>query len=314
MTSMMNSHADMPLKEAPAYFGMPPGRWVQIEGVRTWYTEAGFGAPVLLVHGGHAGSPFSLGSFNWAECFASLDPAKRVLAMDRIGQGFTDNPTPLDGYTLQVSVRHLIAFLETLEIGPVHLVGHSRGGYVVCRAALERQDLVRSVTLVNSSTLAPGVGTNEVTLGGAPRKLARERIEWMFNRYHFNPASTTPEAVEATWHATNLEKYQALLAEFGAKNLLAAQVMPQLAHDKLETLRWLSEGRLQRPVHIIWGRNDLTARPERGIELFSILRQHERRTTLSIVEQSGHFPFIEHPEWFNRVLFGFVEEVENARY
>jgi pimeloyl-ACP methyl ester carboxylesterase len=136
----------------------------------------------------------------------------------------------------------------------------------------------------------------------------------MYNQYHFDPASTTDDEVEATWAASTSEKYQTLLTEFAARTLLTSQVMPDLARGKRETLGWLREGRLQRPVHIVWGRNDRTAIPERGIELFSILRQHARRTTFSLVEKSGHFPHVEHPEWFSRVLFGFVDEVENALF
>jgi pimeloyl-ACP methyl ester carboxylesterase len=316
MTSTVDDHAraSVQAEGAPGYTGMPAGRWLDVGGIRTWYTDIGVGTPILLVHGGHAGSPYSSGAGSWSPIFASRDQSKRILAVDRIGQGFTDNPIPIDSYTLQVSADHLIAFLDKLDIGPVHLVGHSRGGYVATRAALERQDLIRSLTLVNSSTLAPGVGTNEVAMGRIPQKLSRESIKWMYNQYHFDPASTTDDQITACWNASTSEKYRALLAEFASKTLLASQVMPQLAHDKRETLGWLREGRLQRPVHIIWGRNDLTARPERGIELFSILREHERRTTFSLVEKSGHFPFVEHPEWFNRIMFGFVDEVENALY
>ena len=51
-----------------------------------------------------------------------------------------------------------------MKLPPVHLVGHSRGGYCAARVTLEHHDLVRSLTLVNSGTLSPGVGTNEVVL------------------------------------------------------------------------------------------------------------------------------------------------------
>jgi pimeloyl-ACP methyl ester carboxylesterase len=53
----------------------------------------------------------------------------------------------------EVHVADLIAFIEALGAGAVHLVGSSYGGEVVLAAAVRRPDLVRSV-LVNEPTVA----------------------------------------------------------------------------------------------------------------------------------------------------------------
>jgi 2-hydroxy-6-oxonona-2,4-dienedioate hydrolase len=299
---------------APSYVGLSEGRWMQVGDVRTWYADGGTGngAPIVLVHGGHAGSPFSFGSWDWARCFPGLSAGHRVIAVDRLAQGATGNPVVPTTYTMQASVDHLTGFLEGLDEGPVHLVGHSRGGYVTARAALERQDLVASLTLVDSSTLAPGVGLNEVHLARPPRELSREGVRWMYEAYAFDAEKLIAESIDACWAATASEKYQTLLRHFAEANQLTAQVMPQLARDKRVTLQWLHEGRLQRPTHIVWGGNDRTARPERGLELFEVIRRHERRTTFSMIDKASHFPFIEHSAWFAELLCGFVDEVDNA--
>jgi pimeloyl-ACP methyl ester carboxylesterase len=299
---------------APSYVGLPEGRWMEVGDVRTWYADSGTGtgAPIVLVHGGHAGSPFSFGSWDWARCFPGLSAGHRVIAVDRLAQGATGNPVVPTSYTMQASVDHLVQFLEVLDAGPVHLVGHSRGGYVTARAALERQDLVRSLTLVDSSTLAPGVGLNEVYLSRPPRELSREGVRWMYETYAFDAGKLIPESIEACWGATASVKYQTLLQHFAEANQLAARVMPELARDKGVALQWLREGRLQRPTHIIWGGNDRTARAERGLELFEVLRRHERRTAFSMIDKASHFPFIEHSAWFAELLCGFVDEVDNA--
>ncbi len=56
-----------------------------------------------------------------------------VIAFDKLGQGYTDNPKSDADYTMHAIVQHAIAFLDKLGKKPYHLVGHSRGGYVVTR-------------------------------------------------------------------------------------------------------------------------------------------------------------------------------------
>jgi 2-hydroxy-6-oxonona-2,4-dienedioate hydrolase len=303
-----------PGEAVPAYAGMPPGQWVDVDGVRTWYTEHGDGAPVLLIHGGHAGAPYCLGASCWSGQFASVPGSVRLMALDRPGQGHTANPLRLDEYTLETSVDHAIRFIETMGLAPVHLVGHSRGGYIVTRVALRRPDLVRSVTIVQSSTLAPGVGTTESTLARPARPLTRESVRWYFEHYFHDSAHVTEDEIETCHQLTTADKYQELLRDFAPRHHLLTTLNPDLAARKQQTLAALSEGRLQRPVQLVWALNDPTARADRGIELFQLIRRHERRTTFSMVNGSSHFPFVEQAAWFNSALFNFVQEVDNALY
>jgi pimeloyl-ACP methyl ester carboxylesterase len=57
---------------------------------------------------------------------------------------------------------------------------------------------------------------------------------------------------------------------------------------------------------VIWGFNDRTAVIERGIELFGLVAAHERRAQFHVINESGHFPFREHPERFNSLFAGFI--------
>jgi len=52
--------------------------------------------------------------------------------------------------------------IETLDAGPVHLVGNSMGGAVAVRLAARRPDLVRTLTLISPAlpVLRPRRGTD----------------------------------------------------------------------------------------------------------------------------------------------------------
>lgn len=292
---------------AVGYPVLPDGGWRDVGGIRTWMAETGQGLPVVFVHGGTFGSGASAsGAFVWDAAVAELSSQYRTIVYDRPAQGLTDAPPP-GQFTMGTIVGHLIALIEQLELPPVHLVGHSRGGFVATRATLLRPDLVRSLTIVSSGTLSPGVGTNNVHLARPPfPPFTRESVRWVYERYCHAPESITDAWVDCSFQVIDRPEYRALVERMAADATVATEFLPALARDKAETLSWLREGRLQRPTQVIWGRDDRTAYLTRGYELYEMVSAHEARTVLNVIDKSGHFPYKEHARWFNATLSEFI--------
>jgi 2-hydroxy-6-oxo-6-(2'-aminophenyl)hexa-2,4-dienoate hydrolase len=125
--------------------------FIDANGIRTHYLEAGEGPPLVLVHGGGAGAD-SWG--NWKDCFAHFAPHFRVIAPDMIGFGKTDKPAPT-GYVYDQPGRnrHMADFLDAMGLSQVAIVGNSMGGATTIGVALDRPDLLSSLVLMGSAGL-----------------------------------------------------------------------------------------------------------------------------------------------------------------
>jgi pimeloyl-ACP methyl ester carboxylesterase len=109
-----------------------------IDGIRI--ESMGKGEPVLFVH-----ADFLDGGM-WKQTMRSLSPEYAVACFDKRGYGVSEPaPGPI------CRRRELEAVVLALGAGPVHLVGCSNGGQSSLDLTLESPELVRSLTLVNSS-------------------------------------------------------------------------------------------------------------------------------------------------------------------
>jgi pimeloyl-ACP methyl ester carboxylesterase len=123
--------------------------------VRVW--DRGGPRPVVALHCSlaHAGA--------WSR-LAGLVSGVTVTALDEPGHGGSDwdGTTEIHGLTTRVA----IALAEQLGAGePVDLWGHSFGGTVALRLALERPDLVRSLVLVEPVLFAAARASGDPAWG-----------------------------------------------------------------------------------------------------------------------------------------------------
>ena len=78
-----------------------------------------------------------------------LSPSYRCVTIDWRGQGKT--PATADGYDMETLFGDAAAVIDGLGAGPVHYVGLSMGGFVGMRLAARRPELIRSLTLLDTS-------------------------------------------------------------------------------------------------------------------------------------------------------------------
>lgn len=130
---------------------------LSVNGCDMAYLDIGQGKPLVCVHG-------SLNDFRaWVPVLKPLSTGRRLIAPSLRhyfpGSCRADEPT----FTMAQHVSDMIAFLEALDLGPVDLLGHSRGGHLSFRLASQRPDLVDRLILAEpggalDDTLRPTEG------------------------------------------------------------------------------------------------------------------------------------------------------------
>ena len=144
-----------------------------LNGVDTYYEVQGQGEPVLLVPASWWPSDtWNVGAVPF------LSQRFKTIVFDCRGTGRSGKPN--HGYTVEQFSPDCIALVAHLGVSRCHAVGFALGGQVVQAMAIERPDLVATLTVA-----ASGAGTK--TLAGGPRSLSpdteREIRDIGFERY-----------------------------------------------------------------------------------------------------------------------------------
>lgn len=121
----------------------PSGIFLELNEAKTHIIQRGSdGPPVLMIHGASA---------NAEEFTHTLAPRLKdsfqIFMVDRPGHGYSERPKRAE--TLAVQAQQMAGALEALAPGQkAVIVGHSFGGAVALRLALDRPDLVRGLVLL----------------------------------------------------------------------------------------------------------------------------------------------------------------------
>jgi pimeloyl-ACP methyl ester carboxylesterase len=122
----------------------PSHHFVETNGIRMHYVEAGSGPLVVLCHG------FPESWYSWRHQIAALAEAGfRVVAPDQRGYGQTDRPEPVDAYTIFHLAGDIVGLVNGLQERSAAIVGHDWGAPVAWYSAQLRPDLFRAVGLLS---------------------------------------------------------------------------------------------------------------------------------------------------------------------
>jgi len=246
------------------------------------YEVFGRGKPVLLLHGW-------LGSWRyWMPTMEALADTYRTYALDFWGFGDTDKPG--NRYSIDDYVRQLSDFLDGLGIARISLVGHSLGGVVALRVALECPQRVDKLVLVDTPVYGDGLaGTLRMPRNPLSRLMAGPRTMvslWMrsLKKSSSDWAPLYDEIVEDT------ERLDEAAVQQSVENMFTLDLRPSLKKLYTHTL-------------VVYGERDEFVNPNQT-ELFDDGVVATAQTV--VLPGCRHFPFLDEPSKFNRLLKEFL--------
>ncbi len=271
---------------------------VALHGHDLSYVDSGSGPVVLFIHG-------ILGSQRqWAHLVDMMDDDHRVLVPDLFGHG--ESAKPLGDYSLSAHAAAMRDLLDHLGIERVTLVGHSLGGGIAMQffylfpERVERLVLVasgglgREVNLVLRSATLPGAAQVLSVLASAPVLSRVEALGRGAAKVGWRPGAD----IGAIWRGFSSlgdrESRRAFLATTRAVIDIGGQSIS--AHDHLE-------GSLPLPTLIVWGTKDRMIPASHALSVEQAIPD----CRVELFEGAGHFPHLDDPDRFARVLREFID-------
>jgi magnesium chelatase accessory protein len=274
------SNAEWPHRDASRFVTAASMRWhVQVMGA---------GPPMLLIHGTGAST------HSWRDVAPFLAQRFSVVMVDLPGQGFSARP-PSALLALDGMARGIAALMAALGVSPEVVVGHSAGGAIAIRMALDGAVKPRAILSINGALLPLGgwagmvfgpLGRVMVGLPGLPSLFAwQARDRSTVERLLRDTGSTlTPEGVD--FYARLFRNPDHVAATLG---MMAAWDLPRLARDL---------PRLATPLHLIVGQQDRTIRPTEARRLQRLLPD----AVIHALPGLGHLAHEEAPERVARLI------------
>lgn len=236
------------------------------------YYEAGSGPTVLLVHG------FGADKDTWVPYAAKLKPHARVVIIDVPGFG---DSTYLESanYGYPAQVERVKAFVDALDLAPVHLAGNSMGGAIVGHYAAAHPADVKTLLLMDNAAIDM-----------PKRSEFLARIDAGENPLIMRSLGDVPTLVKFCFHrAPPLPRFvQKLVAAQGVhradKN---ARIFDQIFAETDSLAPLLP--RITAPTLIMWGEEDSIL----DVSIVDVLERHIPKYRTVRYRGCGHIPYLE---------------------
>ncbi|MDX2277341.1 MAG: alpha/beta hydrolase [Hyphomonadaceae bacterium] len=264
---------------------------ISVLGLNTNYHDHGEGQVVVLLHGSAPGvSAYS----NWRAAMPVLAKRWRVIAPDIPGFGYTER-SPGAVYEMKSWVKHLLAFMDALNVRKAALVGNSFGGGLALATTLAAPDRVCALVLMGSGGVS--FSATEGLMASWSYTPSEKNMRDLLTRFVYDPALLTDELVSSRYAASTepgaLDVFTQLMPP--ERRAPGAQV-PGIPPEALMTI--------DKETLIIHGREDNVVPLENSLTLNRLISKSQ----LHVFGRCGHWAQAEQRERFHNLVEDFLAE------
>lgn len=253
-------------------------QFLDVLGLRTRYVVRGSGPAVLVLHGWGA----SIEAVH--PILTGLSPVATVYALDLPGFGQTELPP--EPWGVEQYQEFVAAFMDALSLESPTLVGHSNGGRIAIRMAATEPSRVSRLVLVDSAGIRP-----KRTLRWY-RRVGMAKVGKYAARFLGAPGERLRELLVG----------RAASADYAAAGPLRPTLVKLVNTDLRSFMPSISV-----PTLLVWGSHD-TDTPLSDAHLMESLIPD---AGLVVLENAGHFSYIDQPTRFGRIVSHFVTPVSS---
>lgn len=236
------------------------------------------GQPIIFLHSW-------LGSWRyWLPTMDHISERYRAYALDFWGFGESDRRD--SEFTLGEYTDMLIGFMDNMGLTRVNLVGHGLGGMVAIRAATQEPGRFGKIMTVNTPihgaqavSVRPGALLSRLFGRNNPTNVWSK----MVRQIEVNDPQIKDEIIEDT-------------------DSLSEAVVERVVASILKTDLRSELQRLEHPLLAVYCANDAIVSNEQA----DLLRDEYRSLQVLKLRRSNHFPFLDQPNVFDRMLLDFL--------